>query len=358
MNALKLYKRFRKALHDPLGKNIFIIALEYFRFKINHPGIAEQYFHKRLYRKTIKNPGDYVLTHSLEQKIWHFNNMDYFSITIVKNLFEAFFSKHDIPIVKSAAFNVNTLFFKGKELDQINNPKELLVFLTNLRKEKLLNDDIFIIKKKEHSWGGKDIYKINLHELKKDKDLLQFYFKKIIQSGFLFQNIIKQHPEIDEINPYSVNTIRIETFVDKDKNAHLLCARLRVSSNKNFMDNVSSGGIFVGIDLETGELHKEGYTDFSKYNATTYLQHPLTGFIFERFPVPYFSQVKELAAKAASLLPEAKVMGWDIAILPAGPVILEGNYFPGLQNAEIILGGFKNNKVFEAIVKEVQEDSR
>ena len=40
-------------------------------------------------------------------------------------------------------------------------------------------------------------------------------------------------------------------------------------------------------------------------------------------------EVKELVLKAAMVVPNVKYVGWDVAITPTGPVIIEGNDYPG-----------------------------
>lgn len=353
MNPLKLAGRFRKALKDPERKPLHSIIAEYTRFKLSQPDVAEQYFYKRLYRKSVQNPMDYILTYKLEERIWHFNDMNYFSITIQKHNTELFFSKHNLPIVKSFAYNTNTLFFMDDDFIQIHNTSDFLDFLKTTKEKGLWQGEHIIIKPKEHSWGGKGIYKLNLEQLLADRNLLETVFKEVIENGFLFQRVVIQHPELNRVNPNSLNTIRVDTFVNNQGKAHILCARLRTSANTSFLDNISSGGLFVGIDLETGLMHPEGFTDFNKFAGTPFRKHPQTGLVFDGFKVPFFEQVKELATQAAALLPRAKVMAWDIAIQPEGPIIIEGNYFPGLLNSEIVVKGFRNNPVFREILSEL-----
>ena len=46
---------------------------------------------------------------------------------------------------------------------------------------------------------------------------------------------------------------------------------------------------------------------------------------FVGFKLPHWPEVKEVALKAAGVLPWARAIGWDIAIADRGPVLIEGN---------------------------------
>lgn len=358
MNPVKFIGRIQKALKDPGRKSLRKLFSEYLYFKFTNPSIASQYFHKRLYRKNVNNPEDYILTHKLEQQIWHFNDMDYFSILIQKLNTEMFFSKYHLPVVKSMAYNINSLFFRNGDFVQIHTGEHFRDFLNTLRKESVWETDHIIIKPREHTWGGAGIFIIAWNELTDSNFNIGSIFMEIKSSGYLFQNCVLQHPELDKINPNSVNTIRVDTFTNEAGITKILCMRLRTSAGTSFLDNISNGGLFIGIDENTGLLHKEGFTDFNKFSGESFTKHPLTKTVFKGFAIPYFEQVKKLATDAANLLPRAKVLAWDIAVTPDGPVILEGNYFPGLLNSEIVQRGFRNNTVFSEMRYELENTIR
>jgi hypothetical protein len=46
---------------------------------------------------------------------------------------------------------------------------------------------------------------------------------------------------------------------------------------------------------------------------------------FVGFRLPYWSEVKDLALRAAAAFPWVRSVGWDIAISERGPVLVEGN---------------------------------
>ncbi len=55
----------------------------------------------------------------------------------------------------------------------------------------------------------------------------------------------------------------------------------------------------------------------------------MTGIKFEGFKLPYTEEIKALVKKAALVLPDFRYVGWDVCITPDGPLIVEGNDYPG-----------------------------
>jgi glutathione synthase/RimK-type ligase-like ATP-grasp enzyme len=57
--------------------------------------------------------------------------------------------------------------------------------------------------------------------------------------------------------------------------------------------------------------------------------HPITGTGIVGFQVPLWDESLRLTQEAAKLVPEVAYVGWDVAVTPDGPVLVEGNEFPG-----------------------------
>ncbi len=53
--------------------------------------------------------------------------------------------------------------------------------------------------------------------------------------------------------------------------------------------------------------------------------HPDSGVVFDGFVVPRFFEAVDLVKACHSLLPGLHSIGWDVAVTPEGPVLLEGN---------------------------------
>ncbi|MHC1775971.1 MAG: sugar-transfer associated ATP-grasp domain-containing protein [Lentimicrobium sp.] len=347
----KIKDFFELILKDPKRKNGFRILYEYGKFIITKPDIAEQYFGKFLYRKGVKNFDHYLITQKMMSKCWDLNNACYYSLMGNKHLFEVFFGKRNINVGKGLAHNLNTLFFQDNDFIQINTPDEFLNFLNTITLKTTTSKSIFI-KTIVDSGGGKNIFKVTYEELLADKAKLDLIYKHVIKSGYLFQEEIVQHPDLSKINPYCLNTLRIDTFTNKQLVTKVVSCHLKVGTNKSHVDNVSSGGAYVGINLNNGTLFSEAFSDFTHGKGRTYSLHPISNIRFEGFQIPYFKEAQELAKKAAELLPQLKVIGWDVAIGPDGPIIVEGNGQPSLVFSEVGQKGFLTNSNFMEMYNE------
>ncbi len=353
MKLLSIPKKIIKARKISKSKPTWQILYEFLLFKITRPAIAEQYFSKYLFRKTIADCSDYVLTHKIIKKCWDSNNLNYKSILFNKNFSELFFTQRNVPFVQSMAWSQNSLFFKRDKLIQINDAKQFHNFLFSLKDEGLWKGDSLIIKKKDDSWGGKGIFKLFYSELQGDNGKVRDIFDQVIQSGFVYQNTLKQHADLQKINPHSINTVRIDTFTNRKGVTKLLNAFLRTGADDSFLDNISKGGMFVGMNTDTGVLFREAFTDFDHGTGKVYAHHPFTGTAFDGFVIPFYAEARQMAIKAAQCLPQVRLIAWDVAIQPEGPILIEGNFWPGLHFSEIAQKGFRDHLVFEELMQEI-----
>ncbi len=147
---------------------------------------------------------------------------------------------------------------------------------------------------------------------------------RIKGADYLFQEIIEQHPEMSKLYSGSINTMRLVTVRSlKDHKLHILPSILRIGANGSFVDNTSQGGIAVGFDLETGQLHQYGFYK-PQFGLKTEL-HPNSGIRLSDFSIPMIKEAEQMALHFHSMLKDIHSIGWDIAIGPDGPIFIEGN---------------------------------
>lgn len=176
-----------------------------------------------------------------------------------------------------------------------------------------------IIKPSASSGGGHRIVFWNL-----DTDGVQRFDELFVKGRYyVVQEILKQHQLMDYLYSGSINTIRMETLLFENE-VRLVSCMVRMGANGNAVDNLSSGGLSCGINVDSGELSPKAY-DFHRLSVT-YDQHPQGG-RFEGFIIPNWedcvSTVKRLAPRCGRF---AKLIGWDIAISEDGePVLIECN---------------------------------
>ena len=103
----------------------------------------------------------------------------------------------------------------------------------------------------------------------------------------------------------------------------------------------------VGINPD-GKLMKYGFQHAELGGRNE--KHPITGDIFEGYQLPYWKEVIELVKTSHKAIIGLQSIGWDVAITPSGPVLIEGNDNWEIANPQDAIGGLKK-KWYELINK-------
>ena len=134
--------------------------------------------------------------------------------------------------------------------------------------------------------------------------------EKIYKTDFLIQECFVQGDYIAQFNPTSVNTIRVNTYRDvKTGEIHILGAAIRIGAKGAVVDNLTSGGAFVGINNE-GQL---GPCVYDKFGRSTTIYNDID-FSKSTFTIPNFETVKEFAIKISKRLPHMRLFALDIVL--------------------------------------------
>lgn len=175
---------------------------------------------------------------------------------------------------------------------------------------------------------------------KNDKISWKEYIQKWNGNRILIQDVVKQHDDVSVINPYCVNTIRIITIKGKSGAVNILAAFLRLGADRDsFVDNRAKGGLGVGIQLQTGKMMKYGYAHDS-FGVKEDV-HPVTGFRFENYQLPYWDETRALVCEAHKQFYDLESIGWDVVITTTGPILLEGNDDWEISGPQDTSGGLK-----------------
>lgn len=190
------------------------------------------------------------------------------------------------------------------------------------------SEGVFVFEKKDGNYYLNN-KKTTLSEIKTE----------IKGSTFIFQDIIQQHDSLKNMNSLSVNTIRVTTLRGVSGQVNIFNSFLRLGSTKDsFVDNLKAGGLAVGVN-DNGVLGKYGFHD--KSFGTKVEKHPISNIVFEGYQLPYWNEVKDLVEKAHKQFYYIESIGWDVAITPNGPILIEGNDNWATDTPQIIEGGLK-----------------
>ena len=146
-------------------------------------------------------------------------------------------------------------------------------------------------------------------------------------TGFIFQDVVEQHPEISaRANTKSVSTVRVVTVM-ADGAPKVLYALWKVPGEKAMSDNFWQKGSMIGeVDPATGKVltMRKGTGPETEWPAT----HPASGAELVGATLPEWQSVVDLALAAHGIFPINGILGWDVAISPDGARIIECNENP------------------------------
>ena len=89
------------------------------------------------------------------------------------------------------------------------------------------------------------------------------------------------------------------------------------------------------FDFESGRF--SDLFSFYDFKFTRYQIYPETGMNCRGVEVPHWHHLRERLPLMHDALGDYPLLGWDIAITPTGPAILETNYMPGFNTSQQVL---------------------
>jgi hypothetical protein len=189
-----------------------------------------------------------------------------------------------------------------------------------------------LIAKEPISREGHGVFRYQAEDV---TDWTAFYDELVAKGQVLVEEAIVQHPDLAAYCPGTVNTTRVVSYFDGDA-VHLV-SRVQKFGRGAVSDQFSWGGFFTMLDAD-GRAVGQGH---SGKNNTFYPVHPDSGLSIPDFRVPMWDDVVALIDRAARVLPEVPYVGWDVAVTPTGPVLIEGNWIPGLYETRVTATGIR-----------------
>ena len=295
-NMFKIAKKISKKIN----KNYILIILDMIRAGIKYQAGYYDYQEFEFYNLNRKQRKTYLTRGKNNQIIKKFNDKSKFYLIDNKENFYRGYKK----FIKR-----DWILLNGKNFDEF---------------EDFLEKNKTAIVKPVDGEGGKGVEKIENINLNQNRIL---YEKLVKNKQNIVEQCIIQHKELNELYRGSVNSLRMFTFY-KDGRVYFLQAILKIG-NGGVVDNFSSGGMYAYID-ENGYV----YTEAIDREDNIFAEHPISKHKIVGFKVPMFEEAVELVKEAAKVVPEVRYVGWDVAISENGPMIIEGNCFPGVFQAK------------------------
>lgn len=180
------------------------------------------------------------------------------------------------------------------------------------------------VRKPIYGLGGGGVRKVTVREV---KDAEAFCAELVAEEEFV-EELVVQDPRWAALSP-SINTLRVMTFV-AGGNARIVFAVARVGSGASIMDNFHQGGVGVLVNMDRGILMGNGFDKKCEEHETS-----VTGVRFDGFEIPFWEETKAMVLEGAHVNEGVNLVGWDVAITPNGPLVIEANRGAGWDVVQV-----------------------
>jgi hypothetical protein len=158
--------------------------------------------------------------------------------------------------------------------------------------------------------------------------------------GYVLQKFVAPHAAIRALCGERLPTIRIVTL-NLDGGPKVFRACWKIPAGANVADNYwRDGNLLAQIDLATGTVRR--VLSGAGLSLAHHTVHPDTKAEMIGFAIPHWSALVATVTEAARLMRHVPLIGWDVAALDSGPVIVEMNerpdfFLPQLADARGVL---------------------
>lgn len=164
--------------------------------------------------------------------------------------------------------------------------------------------------------------------------------------NFIVQEKVVQHPDLQRVNPTSLNSMRLYTYRHLDGSYEFLYpfAHMRFGGKGAIKDNVSQGGGTCLINAD-GSVDDKVFR-FKNMKVSSLKEE--TG--VENLVIPNYSGVIQSLFDMHNRLPYFDYVGWDVTVLPNGePLLIEFNLVPSVEGPQMMAGPMFGDLLDEVI---------
>lgn len=169
-----------------------------------------------------------------------------------------------------------------------------------------------------------------------EPELMSEFAELSRSGGLLVQEQLQNHPALAPLAPGALSTVRILTLRGLDGRVRVVVAVCKLPTGDAPTDHMRLGGVAAPVDVVTGRLGRA--VGKGKPFLSPVDHHPKTGATIPGFQLPLWEEATALAVRAHDALERLVCVGWDVAILEHGPVIIEGNDNPGHTSSQTPTG--------------------
>lgn len=221
-------------------------------------------------------------------------------------------------------------------------------FLFNLLKEK----KILAMKPNSGTSGGLGFIKLELrndglYENNKPIGIARFEEIRDTMRNYIVTEYAQQHKDLAAVWPDSECTLRVimckntpeDRYLPSTWSCAVSYARFGTSVNGG-ASNLSSGGVGVGFDFETGQYRDFSirYKRFCRDGVWMLKKHPDTNVEWHSSCLPNWKLVKNQIESLCQHISSLDYLGLDIIITPNGMKLCEINSHPAMDYEQVMCG--------------------
>jgi hypothetical protein len=315
MNARKEIKRVIRNSDIPkLTPNEIKEAKSFFKSKGYK--LKNTYWHRFFKSATGEFHKDYIPLDIFRPLIEpNLNRRIYWPALLDKNLTSNLFKEFNQP--QTVINNINGFYYINGEIVSES------IAIEECNKTKTA----FIIKPTVDSGKGKMVKKFTADNGKTSIDNLKTIdLFKLYKKDFIVQKVVKQSAMLKTLNPSTLNTLRVVSYLNKDGVVCILTVYLRIGKPGSDTDNISIGGIACAVK-DDGFLNKNGYTNKKGGGKITMTKTP-SGILLENYQIPNYSSIIKMVKEMHPIVPVFKIISWDIGVdYNDMPILIEYNTF-------------------------------
>ncbi len=245
------------------------------------------------------------------------NNAKHFLYVEDKQMYDRLYGNLNVLMPKTI-FRCNEGIFMDEEYNRISDIQNFL---------NQTNQNLFL-KKTNGSHGGLGIEKYIskdgwFYDLKNNEKLdIQKLYKRY-KGNFIVQECHEQHDALENLHQNSLNSLRVDSYRSvKTNEVHILMASIRMGRNGSFIDNVSSGGMAVGIKIDDNNEAMLREFSFKPFSNSRITSHPDSNIIFKDYKIPGFPNVVAAIKKLSNVVPAYRLIAWDFSIDKEGNAVM------------------------------------
>ncbi len=162
------------------------------------------------------------------------------------------------------------------------------------------------------------------------------------------QESVIQHSYMNIFCSSSVNTIRLCLYRSvKNEESVVTASVLRIGKDGAFIDNAHAGGMFVGVNVETGDL---GRLVFDQYGNKKTIWNGID-YTKNTFVIPNWDNVISFAKYIGTRIHHHRLIALDIALgIKGNPILIEYNldgfsYWLFMYTNQVVFGNYTDEVI-------------